>query len=295
MTRAGFGAIFADEFAGNTRTHLVTAVALNKSRPRIPQTGIPAPLGATVLSAGVNFAVFTKYAEGVQLLLFDGPEDPTPSRVIDLDPGVNRTNYYWHVFVPHLGPGQTYAWRVTGPVRPADGHRFDGQKVLLDPYGLAVTGQDIYDRQAAREPGDNCAHALRSVVVDMAAYDWEDDQPLRPPRGREVIYEMHVKGFSQLNADVPAEIQGTYAGLAHETSISYLKELGVTAVQLLPVHQHLDDGFLLKRNLVNYWGYNTLGFFAPEIRYSAGNDPVTEFRETEPQDDDITLVVIRIK
>ena len=279
MTRAVIGAIFADGFAGNTRTHPITAVALNKSRPRIPQTGIPAPLGATVLSAGVNFAVFTKYAEAVQLLLFDGPEDPAPSRVVDLDPGVNRTNYYWHVFVPHLGPGQTYAWRVKGPVRPEGGHRFDGQKVLLDPYGLAVTGQDIYDRQAAREPGDNCAHALRNVVVDMAAYDWEDDQPLQPPRGREVIYEMHVAAFTaHPSSGVAEHLRGTYAGLMEK--IDYLKELGVTAVELMPVH-HFDVQDA-PAGLTNYWGYSSVAWFAPHAPFSSDRSaagPVDEFRD----------------
>ena len=278
MTRAKIEAIFAAGFTGDSKTHHIAAVALNQSRPRIPQTGIPTPLGATVLSAGVNFAVFSKYAEAVQLLLFDRPADAAPSHVIDLDPGVNRTNYYWHVFVPHLGPGQTYAWRVQGPSRPGDGHRFDGKKVLLDPYGLAVVGQDIYDRQAARRPGDNCAHALRSVVVDTAAYDWEDDRPLLPPRGREVIYEMHVAAFTaHPSSGVTEHLRGTFAGLIEK--IDYLKELGVTAVELLPVH-HFDPQDA-PTGLTNYWGYSNVSWFAPHAPFSSDRSPtgpVDEFR-----------------
>jgi glycogen operon protein len=279
MTRTEIEAIFAGEFAGNFRIPLIAAVALNQSRSRIPQTGIPAPLGATVLSAGVNFAVFTKYAEAVQLLLFDRPEDAAPSHVIDLDSGVNRTNYYWHVFVPHLGPGQTYAWRVRGPARPGDGHRFDGEKVLLDPYGLAVVGQDIYDRQAARRPGDNCSRALRSVVVDTSAYDWEDDRPLPAPRGREVIYEMHVAAFTaHPSSRVTEHLRGTYAGLIEK--IDYLKELGVTAVELLPVH-HFDPQDA-PPGLTNYWGYSSVSWFAPHALFSSDRSPtgpVDEFRD----------------
>jgi len=282
MTPEVFEAIFAGGFEGNTNIHPVSAVVLNQSRPRIPQTGIPAPLGATVLSAGVNFAVFTKYAEAVQLLLFDGPEDAAPSHVIDLDPRVNRTNYYWHVFVPHLGQGQTYAWRIQGPARPTEGHRFDGEKVLLDPYGLAVVGQDIYDRQAARESGDNCARSLRSVVVDTSAYDWEDDLPLPAPRGREVIYEMHVAAFTaHPSSGVDEHLRGTYAGLIEK--IDYLKELGITAVELMPVH-HFDtqDAPDAPNGLTNYWGYSSVAWFAPHAPFSSDRStvgPVDEFRD----------------
>ena len=279
MTRAKIEAIFAAGFTGNHLIHLIAAVTLNQPRPRIPQTGIPTPLGATVLSAGVNFAVFTKYAAAVQLLLFDGAADAAPAHVIDLDPAVNRTSYYWHIFVPHLGPGQTYAWRVQGPSRPGDGHRFDGEKILLDPYGLAVVGQDIYDRQAARRPGDNCAHALRSVVVDMAAYDWQDDRPLPPPRGREVIYEMHVAAFTaHPSSGVAEQLRGTFAGLIEK--IDYLKKLGVTAVELLPVH-HFDPQDA-PTGLTNYWGYSSVSWFAPHAPFSSDRSPtgpVNEFRD----------------
>jgi len=251
---------------------------LNPSRHNIPQTGIPAPLGATVLAAGVNFAVFSKYAETVQLLLFDGPDDPAPSRVIDLDPGVNRTSYYWHVFVPSMGPGQTYGWRVQGPARPEHGHRFDGEKVLLDPYGLAVVGQDIYDRQAAREPGDNCGCSLRSVVVDPATYEWEEDGPLPAPAGREIIYEMHVGAFTAHQSSGVAEhLRGTYAGLIEK--IDYLKDLGVTVIELMPVH-HFDPQDA-PPGLTNYWGYSSVSWFAPHAPFSSDRSPtgpVDEFR-----------------
>jgi glycogen operon protein len=240
---------------------------------------MPAPLGATVLPEGVNFAVFSKYAEAVQLLLFDGPEAPTPSRVFDLDLENNRTNYYWHVLVPHLGPGQTYAWRVQGPSRPEDGHRFDGAKVLLDPYGLAVVGQNIYDRQAARDPGDNSARCLRSAVVDPAAYDWEDDRPLRAPAGREIIYEMHVGAFTaHPSSGVVDHLRGTYAGLIEK--IDYLQELGVTAVELMPVH-HFDPQDA-PAGLTNYWGYSSVSWFAPHAPFSSDRSPtgpVDEFRD----------------
>ena len=252
---------------------------MNSSRPASHQTGTSAPLGATVLESGVNFAVFSKYAQTVQLLLFDGPDDPAPSRTIDLDPANHRTNYYWHVFVPDLGPGQIYAWRVEGPSRPADGHRFDPDKVLLDPYGLAVVGQDIYDRQAARRPGDNCACALRSVVVNPAAYDWEGDRPLPAALGREVIYEMHVASFTaHPSSGLPEPVRGTYAGLIQK--IDYLKELGVTAVEFLPVH-HFDPQDA-PENLTNYWGYSSVSWFAPHAPFSSDRSPtgpVTEFRD----------------
>ncbi len=252
---------------------------MNPSRPDSHQTGTPAPLGATVLESGVNFAVFSKYAQAVQLLLFDRPDDPAPNRVFDLDPENHRTNYYWHLFVPDLGPGQIYAWRVQGPSRPADGHRFDPEKTLLDPYGLAVVGQDIYDRQAARRAGDNCACALRSVVVDPSDYDWEGDRPLPVARRREVIYEMHVAAFTaHPSSGVPEPLRGTYAGLTRK--IDYLTELGVTAVELLPVH-HFDPQDA-PEGLTNYWGYSSVSWFAPHAPFSSDRSPigpVTEFRD----------------
>ncbi|MEN8008264.1 MAG: glycogen debranching protein GlgX [Candidatus Krumholzibacteriota bacterium] len=252
---------------------------MNQANPRTPPMGMPAPLGATVLPGGVNFAVFSKYAEGVQLLLFAHPGDAAPARVIDLDPDANRTDYYWHVLVPRVGPGQVYAWRIRGPRQPESGHLFDGEKVLLDPYGLAVTGQGIYDRQTARRPGDNCAHALRSVVVDPAAYDWEGDRPLPPPAGREIIYEMHVGAFTaHRSSGLAADLRGTYAGLIEK--IGHLQELGVTTVELLPVH-HFDPQDA-PAGKTNYWGYSSVSWFAPHAPFSSDKSPtgpVDEFRD----------------
>jgi glycogen operon protein len=261
------------------RNFFSLAVSLNTNSPPNHQTGKPAPLGATVQDSGVNFAVFSKYAQAVQLVLFAGPEEPVPDRVIDLDPENHRTNYYWHVFVPGLGPGQTYAWRVTGPSRPAEGHRFDPDKILLDPYGLAVVGQDIYDRQAAREAGDNCAQALRSVVVDPAQYDWEGDRPLPAAKGREIIYEMHVAAFTaDPSSGVPEPVRGTYAGLIER--IDYLVDLGVTTVELMPVH-HFDPQDA-PAGKTNYWGYSSVSWFAPHAPFSSDRSPlgpVNEFRD----------------
>jgi isoamylase len=242
------------------------------------KSGLSFPQGATTLAGGVNFAVFSKYADAVQLLLFDGPNDPVPSRVIDLDSVTNRTGYYWHLFLPGLKHGQVYAWRVHGPDRPDLGHRFDGDKALLDPFGTAVTGLDIYDRQAATRPGDNTAQALRSVVVDPGRFDWEGDHPLPKPRGREVVYEMHVAAFTaHPSSGLDKSLRGTYAGVAEK--IDYLKDLGVTTVELLPVH-HFDPQDA-PTGLKNYWGYSPVSWFAPHAEFSTDTSPtgpVDEFR-----------------
>jgi glycogen operon protein len=237
------------------------------------------PLGATVYPDGVNFCLFSKHGEDVELLLFDRPNDPVPARIIPLDRQRHRTFYYWHIFVENLKAGQVYAYRVYGPYEPEQGHRFDGSKVLLDPYAKAIAGEEIYDRHAAMAPGDNCAKALRSVVVDPHAYDWEDDQAPRTPYAASVIYELHVEGFTRNpNSGLSAEKRGTYAGLIEK--IPYLKELGITAVELLPVHYF--DPEDARPGLTNYWGYSTIGFFAPHQGYSSTADPVgavNEFRD----------------
>ncbi len=242
-------------------------------------TGTPAPLGATVLPDGINFSVYSRSALGADLLLFDAPDDPRPRLTISLDPGTNRTGHYWHVFVTGADHGQVYAWRIRGPHDPPDGHRFDGDKVLLDPYGRAVAGLGIYDRQAARTPGDNCARALRSVAVDNSRYDWEGDHPLPRPEGREIIYEMHVSGFTKSpSSGLPDHVRGTYAGLIEK--IPFLKDLGITAVEFLPVHQF--DTQDAPPGLVNYWGYSSISFFAPHAQYSSNRTatgPVDEFRD----------------
>lgn len=241
--------------------------------------GTPTPLGARVLPAGVNFSVYARQALGVDLLLFPEPDAPRPDRVISLDPAANRTHHYWHVFVPEVGHGQVYAWRVRGPRRAGSGHAFDGDKVLLDPYGKAVCGLGIYKRLASAAQGDNGPCALRSVVVDNDLYDWEGDRPLSPAGRREVIYEMHLAGFTKSpSSGLAPGLRGTYAGLI--AKIPYLCELGVTAVELLPVHQY--DPQDAPKGRTNVWGYSTVAFFAPHGGYSSRQDaagPVDEFRD----------------
>ncbi|MBF2027369.1 MAG: glycogen debranching protein GlgX [Oscillatoriales cyanobacterium C42_A2020_001] len=243
------------------------------------QPGRSFPLGATVSPEGVNFCIYSKSGEAVELLLFEAADDPKPSRVIRLDPKRNRTFYYWHIFVPGLQAGQVYAYRVYGPFAPEKGHRFDGSKVLLDPYARAVVGWEHYSREAAIFPGDNCPQALRSVVLDPTTYDWEDDTPLCLPYSKTVIYEMHVAGFTRHpNSGVEATKRGTYAGLIEK--IPYLKQLGITAVELMPIHEFDEQD--ARPGLKNYWGYSTLAFFAPHRAYSSSKCPlgaVDEFRD----------------
>jgi isoamylase len=237
------------------------------------------PLGASVYTDGVNFCIFSKFASGIELLLFDGANDPKPARIITLDPKRNKTFHYWHVFVKGIVAGQVYAYRAKGPFAPEKGHRFDGNKVLLDPYARAIAGEEIYDRKAARMAGDNCDRALRGVVVDPSTYDWEGDRPLRIPYANSVIYEMHVGGFTRHpNSGLPPEKRGTFAGIIEK--IPYLKDLGITAVELLPIHYF--DPEDAPPGLANYWGYSTIAFFAPLISYSSRRDllgPVDEFRD----------------
>jgi glycogen operon protein len=214
------------------------------------------PIGATVCSDGVNFSLFSQYAEKIALLLFAAPNDAQPTQTITLTPELNRTYHYWHVFVQGLQAGQVYAYCAYGSNLPEKGLRFDPSKVLLDPYAKAIVGYSIYDRSAAREPGkDNCAKALRSIVVDPSTYDWQGDRPLRHPDASSVIYEMHVGGFTrQPNSGIAPEKRGTFAGLIEK--IPYLKNLGITAVELLPVHYF--DPEATPAGLTNYWGYNTV-------------------------------------
>ncbi|KGF73891.1 glycogen debranching protein [Neosynechococcus sphagnicola sy1] len=237
------------------------------------------PLGATVEPKGVNFCVFSKNATAIDLLLFDTADAPEPAQIFSLDPKQNKTFYYWHIFVSGITSGQIYAYRVHGPYMPELGLRFDGQKVLLDPYTRAIVGWHKYSREAAIHPGNNSAQALRSVVVDTQTYDWEGDQPLKTPYAASVIYELHVGGFtSHPNSQVSPEKRGTYAGLIEK--IPYLKDLGITAVELLPIHQF--DAQDAKPGLENYWGYSTMSFFAPHSSYSSRRDPlgsVDEFRD----------------
>ena len=247
--------------------------------PAVPGEGKSFPLGATVSSRGTNFAIFAKHSTAAQLLLFDGADDATPSRVIDLDPYVNRTYHYWHTFLPGVAAGQVYGYRVEGPFDPANGHRFDAEKLLLDPYGKCLARPEARSRDAARKPGGNVGTALRSVVVDPTAYDWEGDSLQGRPFAKTIIYELHVGGFTRHpSSGVAPEKRGTFAGLIEK--IPYLQDLGITAVELLPVFAFDErDG---PPGLGNYWGYQPLSFFALHPGYSSHRDPIAaldEFRD----------------
>jgi isoamylase len=236
------------------------------------------PLGSTVYPDGVNFSVFSKNSTAVELVFFDRVGDPKPATVIALEPSRNRTYHYWHAFVPGIRPGQLYGYRAFGPFEPQRGLRFDPAKVLFDPYGKAIAMPDGYSRADASMRGNNCATAMKSVVADPRTYDWEGDVPLKRPFSQTVIYEMHVAGFTRHpNSDLPAETRGTYRGLIDK--IPYLTDLGITAVELLPVF-HFDEQDCSPGHL-NYWGYSPVSFFAPHAAYSARKDllgPIEEFR-----------------
>jgi isoamylase len=242
---------------------------------RALKPGASAPLGATVLPGGVNFSVFSKHAALLELLLFDHENAAQPASIIPLD----RTYDYWHVFVPGLRPGQVYAYRAHGAFDPDHGTRFDAEKVLLDPYGLAVAVPEKYDRWAAARPGDNAPVAMKSVVADPDRYDWQGDVPLARPFVETVIYELHVGGFTRHpSSGVAPGKRGTYAGLIEK--IPYLKDLGVTAVELLPVFQF--DAQDCPPGKTNYWGYAPVSFFAPHQAYSSQKNPLAvldEFRD----------------
>jgi isoamylase len=242
--------------------------------------GSPSPIGATVIDGGVNFCLFSRTAEGVSLLLFDHEADAAPTRVIDLDPVLNHTYHYWHVFVPGLRSGQLYGFRVKGWNDPSQGLRFDDSKVLLDPYGRGVMMPPGYNRKATAERDlNNAATAMKSVVVDSSNYDWEGDLPLRRSSAQTVIYELHVRGFTRHpSSGLSEQKRGTYAGLIEK--IPYLKHLGITAVELMPVFAF--DMQDCPPGLVNYWGYAPVSFFAPHPAFSSTRDPegpIREFRE----------------
>jgi glycogen operon protein len=241
--------------------------------------GSCAPLGATVCHGGVNFSLFSRDAAGVELLLFDRPDDAKPGRVIGLDPVSNRTYHYWHVFVPGVKSGQLYGYRAQGACDPTKGLRFDPTKILLDPYGRGVVVPKDYSRDAAKREGDNTATAMKSVVVDPSTYDWEGDAPLKRPSSQTIVYEMHVRGFTRhASSGVAENTRGTYAGLIEK--IPYLQQLGITAVELLPVFQF--DAQDCPPGKINYWGYAPVSFFAPHQAYSSRQDPlgpVDEFRD----------------
>jgi glycogen operon protein len=238
-----------------------------------------APLGAALTNGGVHFSVFSKNATRIELLLFDDERASRPATVIALDARHHKTYHYWHTFVPGLAPGQIYAYRADGPFAPERGLRFDREKVLLDPYGLAVAVPPAYDRNAAKRPGENTPTAMKSVVADPSRYDWEEDTPLRRPFVETVIYELHVRGFTRHpSSGVAPQKRGTFAGLIEK--IPYLKDLGVTAVELLPVFQF--DPQDAPGGRVNYWGYQPVSFFAPHHGYSSRPTPLAvldEFRD----------------
>jgi isoamylase len=249
------------------------------SVPRDLNRGRSSPLGATPAGNGVNFSVCSRDGTGVELLLFDRDDDARPARIISLDPFISRTYHYWHVFVPGLQAGQIYGYRVQGPFAPSAGMRFDDSKVLLDPYGRAVIVPRNYSRDEAQRNGNSAANTMKSVVVDTSLYDWEGDTPLTRPPSQTIIYEMHVKGFTQHpSSGVSEETRGTYRGLIEK--IPYLQNLGISAVELLPVFQF--DAQDCPPGRVNYWGYAPVSFFAPHQAYSSGRDsvaPVNEFRD----------------
>ena len=237
------------------------------------------PLGATLSADGTNFSVYSKHATGIELLLFDCVDDAQPKRVISVDPATSRTYHYWHVFVSGVKAGQIYGYRVNGAFDPPSGMRFDPAKVLIDPYGRGAVVPKNYSRDAARKKGDNAASAIKSVVTDARTYDWEGDTPLKRPSSRTIVYEMHVRGFTRdASSGVAEKRRGTFAGVMDK--IPYLKELGVTAVELMPVFQF--DPQDSPPGLVNYWGYAPVSFFAPHQAYSSQQDPLgplDEFRD----------------
>ena len=249
--------------------------------------GKPYPLGATPTSKGTNFALFSENATAVSVCFFD-----ESGNQVDCVALRERTAHVWHGLIRNIKAGQRYGYRVDGPWQPENGLRFNKNKLLLDPYAKALTG-DVdwkapifpYDvssgNDLTRDDRDSAAGVPKAIVVDPE-FDWEGDCPPETPLADSIIYEVHVRGFSKLNPDVPEHLRGTYAGMACDASIDYLKKLGITAVELLPVHHFIDEGHLVDRGLRDYWGYNTLSYFAPMSRYSSAGDlggQVTEFKE----------------
>jgi isoamylase len=255
-----------------------------KTRP-----GSPYPLGAAWDGRGTNFALFSEHATGVELCLFDGQDGTKEVGRITVS---ERTDQVWHVYLPGVHPGQRYGYRVHGPWEPGDGHRFNPAKLLLDPYAKAIDGTIRWDdslfgytvghgdADLARDDRDSASAIPKSVVVHPA-FRWGGDRPLRIPWHETIIYETHVKGLTMRHPAVPRELRGSYAGLAHPAILEHFRKLGVTAVELLPVHQFVADRHLVERGLTNYWGYNSIGYFAPDVRYASGEglgQPVAEFK-----------------
>jgi isoamylase len=250
--------------------------------------GKPYPLGATWDGAGVNFSLFSENATKVELCLFDGTAAQRETRIAMNE----QTHQVWHLYLPEARLGQLYGYRVYGPYEPQEGHRFNPAKLLLDPYAKAITGTVFWsdalfgyaighpDQDLSRDEKDSAAGMPKCVVIDRA-FSWGNDVPPATPWHETIIYELHVKGFTMRHPAVPPELRGTYAALTCPEVMDYLKSLGVTAVELMPVHQFVPDKHLEDRGLTNYWGYNSIGFFAPDARYATsgvGGEQVTEFK-----------------
>jgi len=249
--------------------------------------GKPYPLGATWDGVGVNFALFSEHATAVELCLFDA----TQSAAEQVRLG-ERTDLVWHGYLPDAHPGQLYGYRVHGPYEPERGHRFNPAKLLIDPYARALAGElrwadEIFGYRVgdpagdlSRDERDSAPFVPKSVVVD-GSFDWGNDRPPHTPWHKTMIYEIHVKGFTARHPDVAPPLRGTYAGLAFPAALDYLVSLGITAVELLPIYHHVDEHVFVKRGLTNYWGYNSIGFFAPDARCSsagATGQQVNEFK-----------------
>jgi len=248
--------------------------------------GSPYPLGATWNGSGVNFAIVSEHATEVKLCLFDRPDATVEAVSIPL---IDRTDGVWHVYLPDVSPGQLYGYRISGPWDPGAGMRFNPTKVLLDPYSRAI-GREVVQHPSlyAFAPGsdgdgpanltDSAAYAPLGLVIDDT-FGWGADRPPNIPWPDTVIYELHVKGFTATNPHIDQDLRGTYLGLACEPAIAHLKRIGITAVELLPVHAHADERDLLARGLVDYWGYNTLSYFAPDARFAASREPADAVRD----------------
>ena len=249
--------------------------------------GKPYPIGATWTGDGVNFAIFSEHATAVELCLFDNADAPKEIARVPLR---EQTEQIWHAFLPEIRPGQLYGYRVHGPYEPERGLRFNESKLLLDPYAKSIVGQIKWSDEMfgyivgdagedlARDSRDNAWAMPKSLVIDDK-FNWGRDKRPRTPFSETMIYEVHVKGFTKLFPDIPENLRGTYAGIANESVIKYLKDLGATAIELLPIHASLDDKGLIDRGLTNYWGYNTIGFFAPQAEYSSNREPGAEVVE----------------
>jgi isoamylase len=249
--------------------------------------GNPYPLGALYNGTGVNFSLFSEHAAEVELCLFDPIGIETRIKLTE------RSHGSWYIYIPGIKPGQEYGYRVYGPYEPKNGYRFNPNKLLIDPYAKAINGTikwndalfgyDVKhkDKDLSFSKTDSAPYLPKSVVVDRV-FDWQSDSLLNTPLHKVVIYEMHIKGFSQLSQSIPKEVKGTFAAISHPESLKYFQKLGVNAVELMPVHQFVADRHLLERGLTNYWGYNSIGYFSPDVRYSSTGvlgEQVNEFKE----------------